>query len=98
MADENKNWEMRFDKTDSYATVRVWRDMYVVVNIHNSERYLSQDALESAKAQGRLIAAAPELLEACESALKLLNKVDLGNSACADKLHLAIEKAKGENL
>ena len=41
----------------------------------------------------KLISAAPELLEACEYALKMLSKVDI--TIETTKIHRAINKAKG---
>ena len=41
----------------------------------------------------KLLAAAPELLEACEYALKMLSKVDI--TIETTKIHKAINKAKG---
>ena len=43
----------------------------------------------------RLIAAAPELLEACKYALKTLSKVDIEIETT--KIHKAINKAEGDN-
>lgn len=46
----------------------------------------------NAEADARLIAAAPELLEALEQALQLINN----QSALAEKMRAAIAKARGE--
>jgi hypothetical protein len=52
---------------------------------------------ESAKANARLIAAAPELLAACESALDSeINDFGYPDSELAKILRTAISKAKGE--
>lgn len=48
------------------------------------------------KANARLIASAPDLLDACESALEYIESSNGIMSFTADKLRQAIAKAKGE--
>lgn len=47
-------------------------------------------------ADRRLIAAAPDLLAACEAALQAMDAIDVGTSWISDALRAAIAKAKGE--
>lgn len=48
---------------------------------------------EEAQANAKLIAAAPDLLEACEIALEVLEKIGYSTSATASQLRYAIKKA-----
>jgi len=55
--------------------------------------------IDRAKANGRLIAAAPDLLEACEDAcyeIRAAHGEECVDSSLADKLQDIIKKAKGE--
>lgn len=51
---------------------------------------------EEQKANACLIAAAPDLLEACELALEFVDPKNPNILRLVDKLHAAIAKAKGE--
>ena len=60
--------------------------------------YGSLDSLEQGEANARLIAAAPELLEACKAAIAHLDTIFVyydANDAIAAQLQSAITKAEG---
>lgn len=53
-------------------------------------------SVTTTEANARLIAAAPDLLVACEAALTLLENSPLANSETAEQLRVALAKAQGE--
>ena len=65
---------------------------YEITN-NNSESLIATNIMNQGTAQ--LIAAAPELFEACKYALKTLSKVDIEIETT--KIHKAINKAEGDN-
>lgn len=54
------------------------------------------DMIDEGVANAHLIAAAPELYEACEDALLLLEKMRMATSATSLKLYRTLAKARGE--
>lgn len=52
-------------------------------------------SVEETRANAWLIAAAPELLAACSSALTLLENSPLANSETADQLRAALDRVRG---
>ena len=84
---------------DDYPAIRLTDDQGISGT--RAEAYMERIAYGSVKeecavANARLIAAAPELLEACIAAYLHLGKLTLVNSDAFDKCDAAIRKARGE--
>ena len=84
---------------------KVYHDINVMTDSKNPSFIAScgmnnniQDTLETCKANARLIAAAPELLEACKEALELpIDPIDeIGTSSILTKIQQVIAKAEGK--
>jgi hypothetical protein len=91
-------WHRNIRKDGKYPTVYAGRNKHVA---SASAIYDDKGQFDGAEVEANidLIAAAPDLLAACEAALSLLNNIGKGNWAqtpAGDALRAAIAKAKGE--
>ena len=84
-------WDVATKAGDGGLVVRSSKSMHELCQIHSSYKYK-----DAHKANARLIAAAPEILEAledCERNMIISTQADM---ARLDRIRAAIAKAKGE--
>ena len=85
-------WDVATKAGDGGLVVRSSKSMHELCQIHSSYKYK-----DAHKANARLIAAAPELLEALVSMLHLRKMPDEVAECVLDRAVAAIAKAKGSN-
>jgi hypothetical protein len=91
----NHSWSVNNEGANSTESAPVWAGGKVIALVVHSSNSFSLRSHPSIEANARLMAAAPDLLEALQAAVTATDVVTYG--AALDKARAAIAKATGEH-